>query len=73
MKIIKERARFRNANGYIEPGQGKCVCGLLVKLTGFTNSCECDRDYNLDGGLLAPRSQWGADTGESLQEIMGIE
>lgn len=41
-----------------------CVCGREVYLREFTNTCECDRDYNLNGNLLAPRSQWGEETGE---------
>jgi hypothetical protein len=30
----------------------------------------CGRDYNSSGQLLAPREQWGWDTGESLSDIL---
>lgn len=30
----------------------------------------CARDYNSSGQLLAPREQWGWDTGESLSDIL---
>lgn len=36
--------------------------------------CEgCDRDYNSAGQELAPREQWGEDTGESLSDILQIK
>jgi len=35
--------------------------------------CECGRDYNMSGQLLAPRAQWGEDTGESPSEILGFD
>lgn len=38
--------------------QGRCSCGRLVELYGFTNTCECGYEYNSFGQLLAPRSQW---------------
>lgn len=50
----------------------KCHCGSEVVCDGFTNTCECGRDYNMSGDLLAPRSQWGEDTGESLVDILRI-
>ena len=52
------------------PAHGKCPCGRKVYLTGFTNTCECGRDYNMSGSLLAPRSQWGEETGESIDDIL---
>lgn len=31
----------------------------------FTNTCPtCDADFNMNGQRLAPRSQWGEETGE---------
>ena len=36
----------------------------------FTNTCECGRDYSFDGSLLAPRSQWGYETGETASDIL---
>lgn len=58
----------------IEPAVGQCACGARVYLDGFTNSChECGRDYNMSGQLLAPRSQWGEETGESVDDILAID
>lgn len=55
-----------------QPGILKCDCGREVELHGFTNTCQCERDYNQSGQLLAPRSQWGEETGESLGDILRI-
>jgi hypothetical protein len=57
---------------YWEPKIGECVCGKHITLDGFTNACECGRDYNSSGTLLAPRSQWGEETGEHLSDILRI-
>lgn len=59
-------------SGYTAPARGLCDCGEEVTLSGFTNPCDCGRDYDSNGGLLAPRSQWGEETGESLGEILSI-
>jgi hypothetical protein len=45
-----------------------CECGEEVPCGSFTNECECGCDYNFAGQLLADRSQWGEETGESWQE-----
>ena len=51
----------------------KCECGHSLQLWAFTNTCNvCGSDYTRDGQLLAPRSQWGEETGESLEEILRI-
>ena len=47
----------------------KCkACGGVVTITnGWANSCsDCDTEYNGAGEALAPRGQWGAETGESF-------
>jgi hypothetical protein len=52
---------------------GECsTCRRHVTLDGFTNSCECGADYNMSGQRLAPRSQWGEETGESESDILQI-
>ena len=52
---------------------GECYCGAHVYLDGFTNPCpDCNRDYNWRGDLLAPRSQWGEETGEHPADIARI-
>lgn len=42
-------------------------CGEQVYLQdGFSNMCTCGADYNGFGQRLAPRSQWGWETGETF-------
>ena len=47
-------------------------CGNTVYLfNGFTNTCgKCGTDYNGFGQELAPRSQWGWETGENIVDII---
>ena len=45
-----------------------CECGRELVCYDFTNTCWCGTDYNFAGDRLAPRSQWGADTGENWQD-----
>ena len=50
---------------YRVPAVGKCNdCGCEVELAQFTNTCDCGADYNMSGQQLAPREQWGYETGE---------
>jgi hypothetical protein len=46
----------------------KCSCGRMIGCYNFTNTCSCGADYNFSGSKLAPRSQWGEETGESWWE-----
>jgi len=40
-------------------------CNTWLLCQGFTNTCDrCGTDYNMSGQRLAPRSQWGEETGE---------
>lgn len=58
---------------YTKPKLGLCKCGTEVTLSGFTNTCHvCNTDYNMSGQELAPREQWGEETGESLSDILNI-
>lgn len=57
-------------NNYVRPAIIRCNCGCHVTLDRFTNTCDCGADYNLSGQLLAPRSQWGSETGETATETM---
>lgn len=54
----------RREHSWSEPGAIECTCGQEVQLAHFTNTCSCNRDYNMSGQLLAPREQWGEETGE---------
>ncbi len=58
---------------YVDPAIGKCSCGCEVELDRFTNTCDgCGRDYNSSGQLLAHRSQWGEETGESYCDLQDL-
>lgn len=46
----------------------KCNCGRMVDCSNFTNTCPCGRDFNFSGTELAPRDQWGEETGEHWTE-----
>ena len=71
IEIVKESEQIDGEFGtYTEPAEGRCVCGRIVVLAGFTCTCECGRDYNSAGQELAPRSQWGEETGETAADIM---
>jgi hypothetical protein len=48
----------------------KCDCGKEVVCSAFTNACSCGRDYNMSGSQLAPRRQWGEETGETANDII---
>ena len=42
-------------------------CRKRLECTGFTTTCpKCQADYNWNGSRLAPRSQWGEETGEQF-------
>lgn len=58
-------------HGYIVPAVLLCDCGNEVDLEfSLTNTCDkCGTDYNMSGQRLAPRSQWGEETGESFADI----
>ena len=61
-------------NEWRTPAVGECNrCGKEVELHGFTNTCECGVDYNMSGQELAPRSQWGEETGESVSDILSVD
>ena len=73
MKIIKDE-EYEGADGRIHVDRwGLCDCGREVELGHFTCPCDCGRDYNWAGQLLAPRSQWGYETGESLSDILSVD
>lgn len=53
------------------PRLKKCKCGHTVVCSSFTNTCRaCGRDYNRAGQLLAPRDQWGDETGETANDVL---
>ena len=63
-------AIYRRAGVLVVPALWRCDCGAELECQNFTNTCECGADYNSAGQRLAPRDQWGEETGESLADIM---
>lgn len=63
---------------YRQAAIGKCYCGAEVHLDHFTNPCNCGRDYDSAGNMLASREQWGGDgwnedgTPETVGDILRI-
>lgn len=55
-----------------EPNIGRCRCGGVLTLSAFTNACRCGRNYNWAGQELAPKGQWGEETGEHPADILRI-
>jgi hypothetical protein len=46
-------------------------CEDNIILDSFTNTCDtCGTDYNNFGQELAPREEWGWETGENIVDIM---
>lgn len=68
---VENKGVRKYEHSYWEDAIGRCVrCRAEVILYGFTNTCRCGADYNVSGQLLAPRSQWGEETGESASDIV---
>mgnify|MGYP003394590877 CR=1 FL=1 len=46
----------------------KCTCGEWIRQgSGYFKTdykCECGNEFTSNGGKLAPRNQWGEETGE---------
>jgi len=62
------------SHDYWESGTCRCDrCRSVVQLDdAWLNTCDnCGADYDGKGSLLAPREQWGEETGESLADILG--
>ncbi len=61
-------------HSYRESAIGVCDdCGRDVELDRFTCACDCGADYNTAGQRLAPRAQWGEETGESIGDILAAD
>lgn len=70
-KLIDFGIVMREATHY-HPPQGLCECGVTLDLAHFTNTCDCNREYNSAGQLLAPREFWGEETGETYADLQGL-
>ncbi len=55
----------------VKDASGTCACGKHVVLNdAWANACSgCGREYNAFGQLLAHRSRWGEESGESVAEM----
>ena len=61
-----------------EDGHATCTevrcCRQWLRCDLFTNVCNtCGADYNMCGDKLAPRSQWGDETGETASDILSMD
>jgi len=63
-KAVLDRGVVKREHSYKEPAVIKCACGRNVTLHHDDIACKCGRHYNIFGQELAPRSQWGEETGE---------
>lgn len=74
-KKVIDRGIRQSEWHYVEPGVIECdVCFGEVELCNFTNTCDvCGTDYNSSGQKLAPREQWGLETGESVADILRVK
>jgi hypothetical protein len=63
---LVDRGPVKHINRYWEPGEVRCDCGATVYLeSSWANGCdECGVEYDANGNRLAPREQWGEETGE---------
>ncbi len=70
LRTIKYQKPYGYSYKNVARKVGKCECGQEIELLEFTNTCTCGREYNMSGQQLADRSQWGAETGETAEEIL---
>ena len=66
-----EETGRRTQNAIIECN--RCKRHVELDYRCFTITCECGADYNSSGQELAPRSQWGAETGETAEDILAVD
>lgn len=70
--LCEQERDFSNDKNYRCKGRIHSLiecCGEYICCDEFTNTCDiCGADYNSNGVRLAPRSQWGEETGESWED-----
>ena len=69
---VNDLGIVENKESYRSPAIGICdKCNSKVELINNTNTCDkCETDYNMFGQQLAPRNQWGYETGEHWTECL---
>lgn len=73
-KILQKGRSWVNEQGQLQKIYTivEC-CGDELHCFDFTNTCPiCGTDYNWNGDELAPRSQWGEETGEHPADIVNM-
>ena len=72
-RYIDEEVQSRRYPGmtYTKTHVEVLCCGEWMRCSNFTNTCEhCHKDFNFAGQALAPRSQWGEETGEHWSDCI---
>jgi hypothetical protein len=65
---LSKRSRLTGETMQIERKEVRC-CGEWLRCDNFTTTCpDCGADYNMSGDRLAPREQWGEETGERWRD-----
>ena len=68
-RTLVEEVESRYGGTYPRRTKEVRCCGSWLSCDAFTVTCySCGADYNMSGARLAPRSQWGEETGESWWE-----
>lgn len=68
--VIAEATYCYNSGRKLTPAIIQCDCEAPLELSrSWANSCECGAEYNGSGQQLAPRSQWGEETGEHSSDF----
>lgn len=68
---MSDRITKRNDDG--RPTAMRCDCGATIHTSDYRPGADmqcnrCGREYNSAGQALAPREQWGEETGETAQD-----
>jgi len=69
-EFIEETNEDGNIVSYRQPMVIRCGCGARLELdSSWANECACGLEYNGSGQQLAPREQWGEETGETISDF----
>lgn len=70
-----QSGRMEWVSVHFNPAVMRCDCGQSLSLhSSWANRCsDCGREYNGSAQLLAPREQWGSETGETFEDARKIE
>lgn len=72
-KIDEMPSKYYPGQTWEKPTKEVKCCGEWIECRHFTNTCDhCNADYNQSGDRLAPREQWGEETGETWHDIIDL-